>query len=705
MRKHILFFGIIAGCLCTGFVAANPLHHIVLVQFKEDASPKQVQHVLAEFQRLPSRVPGITGFQWGTDNSPEGLQQGFTHGFLMTFASAEALEAYLPHPEHQAFVEILLPAVEKIFVCDFEVDEAPPPAAPGRVHHLVFFKYKDSATAEEVERIESEFAALEKKIPGLMRYQAGRNAAAGRDLGRGLTHGHVLTFIHRDARDDYLPHPAHREFGALVGPALEDVLVLDFTVRPSGRGLLVTDGLEPYRVYQRGADGTATLEFAGLAAGDGPIEARLLSGRRVVDGFDWREAGRAGAGRFHGKLAGVPTGGEYTVEVRRRDALGNIAEITDVANLLVGDIWILAGQSNMEGVGDLIDVEEPHPLVHNFTMAQRWELAVEPLHWLGESRDPVHSGRRLAGLDEAGRRERRAADRRRRTKGAGLGLPFAKHLVERTGVPVGLISAAHGGTSLTQWDPELRDRGGESLYGSMLKQVRRAGGRVRGVLWYQGESDANDGAAPLYAERFERLVGAFREDLDDELLPFYTVQIGRFVVPGRDAGPWKTVQETQRTIWREIPNTAVISVIDLPLDDLIHVGTPGLKRAGRRLAKIARRQLFGERGLEIGPRLADVAVDDRGRTLRVRFESVNGRLHPARRVTGFSLRKADGSDAATIYNASVDPERPATVVLRLQRPVEDGMTLWYGAGLDPVCNLVDSEDMAALAFGPVAVGR
>ena len=684
--------------------ASKPLHHVVLVKFKDDVMSATIQKVLREFELLPVKIPGFSGFQWGTDNSPEGLQKGLTHAFVMTFESAAALKAYLPHPDHKALVKLLRPAVAETFAFDFHVDELPPPAEPGRVHHLVFFKYKDSVSKEDVGKVEDGFAALPRQIPGLLRYQAGTNAGDERGMSKGMTHGHILTFIHQDARDDYLPHPAHRAFGGLVGPTLEDVLVVDFTVRPSDRGLLVTHGIGPHRGFQRDADSRATLRFSGLASGEGPIEARLLSGRRVVSGFDWRGVGNAAGGAFHATLADVPTGGPYTVEVRRRDAVGNVAEVTGVREILVGDVWLLIGQSNMQGVGKLVDVEAPSPFVHNFTMSHRWQLAAEPLHWRIDSRDPVHYRDRLDDLDELGRRQRRAEARRQRSRGAGLGLPFAKHLVEHTGVPVGLISAAHGGTSLKQWDPALKEKGGESLYGSMLKQVRRAGGHVKGALWYQGESDTpDDELAAMYRERFKKFVASLRRDLGEPELPFYYVQIGRFVVDDRLANPWKVLQETQRMVFREIPNSAVVSVLDLPLDDRIHVDTQGLKRVGARLAKIARRELFGERQLEIGPRLAGLRIEDEGRTIRVAYSHVNGRLAPARRINGFSLKNGDGRNLRLVFDASVDPDRPDTVVLCVQGQLPPDAVLWYGDGLDPVCDLVDSEDMAALGFGPIAV--
>lgn len=690
--------------LVSAGLQAQQVQHLVLFQFKDGTSDRDLGNILDAFEGLPAQIPGITGFQWGVNNSPEGLARGFTHGFMITFKDTAARDAYLPHEAHKRFGAVLGPHLKDVFVLDLSVDKSPPPAEPGRVHHLVFFKFKEGASKADVDGLNAAFAELPRKISGLLHYQAGVDCSPEK-LAKGYTHGYVLTFANDRARDDYIIHPDHKAFVARALPLLNEPLVLDFTVTPSSRSLFVTGGIEPYGVYQRGPDGTAELKLTGVARGSGPVEARVLSSRRTVAGFDWKVVGKAAGGLFSGTLSGVPAGGEYTVELRLRDALGNVAERTEVEDILVGDLWILAGQSNMEGVGDLEDVEPPSPLVHNFTMSHRWELAVEPLHWLIDSPDPVHQGGQLNGLDEEGRRARRAQERAGRRKGAGLGLAFARELSARTGVPVGLISAAHGGTSMQQWSPGLKDQGGASLYGSMLKQVKNAGGKVKGVLWYQGESDANPEASQVFAQRFKELVAAFREDLKSPGLPFYYVQIGRFVREGSGSEPWNRVQDLQRTLEGEIPGTAVVPVIDLALDDLIHVGTPGLRRTGRRLAKIAHRELFGEKTLERGPRLVGAEVSPDGRTVRVKYSNVNGRLLPVDRVEGFSIRKKDGTEIRTIYNVSVDRRSTSTVVLKLQNPLPDGAVLHYGHGLDPICNLVDAEDMAAPVFGPLELKR
>jgi sialate O-acetylesterase len=181
---------------------------------------------------------------------------------------------------------------------------------------------------------------------------------------------------------------------------------------------------------------------------------------------------------FEGKLVGVPVGGPYGINLTIKKGDKQVRQV--VGPVFVGDLWVLAGQSNMEGVGDLIDVTPPHPLVMNLGMNGKWGRAEEPLHWLVDSPDPVHSGN---PGDRAGRS---AQQHRTRTKGAGLGLPFAVALVEQTRVPIGLVACAHGGTSMEQWNPAKKNEGGNSLYGSFLRQVQLAGGKVKGVLWYQG---------------------------------------------------------------------------------------------------------------------------------------------------------------------------------------------------------------------------
>jgi hypothetical protein len=99
--------------------SAAPLRHVVLFKFKDDATKEQIEEIVAGFQALPKKIEGITAFEWGTNNSPEGLADGFTHCFVVTFDNAKSRDGYLPHQAHKDFVAILRPRLDKVLVVDY----------------------------------------------------------------------------------------------------------------------------------------------------------------------------------------------------------------------------------------------------------------------------------------------------------------------------------------------------------------------------------------------------------------------------------------------------------------------------------------------------------------------------------------------------------------------------------------------------------
>ena len=104
-------------------------------------------------------------------------------------------------------------------------------AATGpRIRHVVLFKYKESATPQQIDEITAAFADLQNKVPGIVRFEAGENCSP-EPHAKGLTHAYVLTFTDAAARDAYLPHPDHKAFGEMLGPILADVCVVDYAVK------------------------------------------------------------------------------------------------------------------------------------------------------------------------------------------------------------------------------------------------------------------------------------------------------------------------------------------------------------------------------------------------------------------------------------------------------------------------------------------
>ncbi|WP_373523352.1 Dabb family protein [Aquiflexum sp.] len=95
------------------------LRHVVLFKFKDEASEEDIKKVEEAFMALPSKINEIQSIEWGINNSPEGLDQGFTHCFFLTFASEEDRAVYLPHPDHKAFGALLGPHLDKVLVVDY----------------------------------------------------------------------------------------------------------------------------------------------------------------------------------------------------------------------------------------------------------------------------------------------------------------------------------------------------------------------------------------------------------------------------------------------------------------------------------------------------------------------------------------------------------------------------------------------------------
>ena len=100
---------------------AGTLRHIVVFKYKPGATEAQITQVTDAFVALKTKIPNIISIEHGVNNSPEKLNQGFTHVYQVTFTNAAARDAYLPHPAHKAFGELLgkLGVLESVFVVDY----------------------------------------------------------------------------------------------------------------------------------------------------------------------------------------------------------------------------------------------------------------------------------------------------------------------------------------------------------------------------------------------------------------------------------------------------------------------------------------------------------------------------------------------------------------------------------------------------------
>jgi sialate O-acetylesterase len=378
------------------------------------------------------------------------------------------------------------------------------------------------------------------------------------------------------------------------------------------------------------------------------------------------------------------------------------------------DTWILAGQSNMQGAGFLSEGLPPDERVWNFSSAGKWEMAREPLHRLWASYLPAHQDLMRPFLTEE---QNALSDAELDAlevgpQGTGLGLAFGQTLADALDRPIGLISASHGGTSLDHWDPAKKDEHG--LYGAMLQRAKDAGAPIRGILWYQGESEAFAKLGATYAERFTDWIAAARADLGLPELPVLLVQLGNLLIKDPEWNcetDWDLVREALRQVGETVPHTAATTAVDLGLVDGIHLNAKGLIRLGRRMARQAL-HLTDQPQIPGGPRLERLESTTSGNNLagvRVVCSDLTGAWQPEK-IFGFSIRTAEGQPHPTLDILTVQPD-PADMTMldvRLNMPPEDpalaGATLGYGLGFDPCCNAVDAADMPLCAFLPKPMG-
>ena len=219
-------------------------------------------------------------------------------------------------------------------------------------------------------------------------------------------------------------------------------------------------------------------------------------------------------------------------------------------------VFILAGQSNMEGHAGLEGYVPPPPSVAGrlfvFGDDYTWHAAREPLN----------------------------------PAGVGPGVAFAAEVAQAEGVPVGLVPVARGGTGIQDWQASRRDG---SLYAEMIKRALAAShqGEIRGLLFYQGERDAQRDSADLasrWSERFERFSRDVRRDLGRPHLPIVFAQIG----PNpKNLDLWRVVQKEQAAV--DLPHTAMVSTADVDGAQGIHFDAQGYLEIGKRFARAYRR--------------------------------------------------------------------------------------------------------------------
>lgn len=352
-------------------------------------------------------------------------------------------------------------------------------------------------------------------------------------------------------------------------------------------------------------------------------------------------------GSFSASLR-APTGGHYTLlcslcRAVTDDDYVSAADWPDaghdaipsaaVFHIGVGEIFLIAGQSNASGVGKTPGFDPPHPLVHLYRNSLLWTTAAHPTNDSTGTAHPENADFYLPGTSPF--------------------LRFGTTMCRALSCPIGLVAVSKGDTYLGQWLPETDESQADlplpsgypagSLWRVIGTAVAAVGGKIAGVAWYQGENDADvDGMCAAYGERFARFVGYVRALCANPALPFYTVQIGKATDGRTTDAHCGVLREYQRQAARRIPHVYVVPAHDQPMSDPVHNNTAANGVIGERLAWSA---LAGGYGRSYFGKAPDAVRAERGTDgkIRVTFENVvMGLVDFGCTAPLIHLRKKDG---------------------------------------------------------------
>jgi len=454
-------------------------------------------------------------------------------------------------------------------------------------------------------------------------------------------------------------------------------------------GVFIDSGAMNWQIFQQDEDGFGEIELKGrwrLDKAECAVEMRLVNqdtGAVVSKDTDWKQAVTKTDATWSGEIKRVPAGGLYRIETRlthKKQPLKEWSIRGDmIHNIGVGDLWVIAGQSNAVGYGREAIIDPPELGVHTLKNNEKWTLATHPLNDSTSSRHPMN-----CDIPNPGH---------------SFCLSFAKILKRNLGYPIGLIETALGGSPLARWNPAEKG----DLYKNMLHCIGLAGGKVKGILWYQGCSDTDEKGSASYGSRFKNTILRWRKDLKDDGISILTVQLNRvYGIEDKavDRG-WSRVREAQRQAALKLNNVFITSAIDLPLSDTVHISSAGNMILGERMARVALGGVYKKPIQFKAPDIARVCRDDKGKTVRLTFDNVVGRLcNQDSNSPCFKVEDEKGAVDITQIEY-----KGSEVYLKLLRRLEGSAVIHGAYGANPPMVPLDIDRMIPmLAFYNVKIG-
>lgn len=421
-----------------------------------------------------------------------------------------------------------------------------------------------------------------------------------------------------------------------------------------------------------------------------PVWGTADNGEKVTVSFQGQEVSDvAKDGKWIVRLAPLKAGGPFTMIISGSLAGSNAITLS---NVLVGEVWICSGQSNMQfGLESASNGKEAvansaNPNIRLFSVPLK--TSYTPL-------DDMQASWNLCNPETA--------------KGfTAVGYFFGRDLNKARNVPVGLINTSWGGTFAEAWTslegfktlpdyaPWIADENAKKpdgpnhpsvLYNAMINPLVPYA--VKGAIWYQGESNA--GKAYEYRTLFPTMIKSWRDAWGEGSFPFLFVQLAPFmkINPEPEESAWAELREAQLLTTKTCPKTGMAVITDVGDPGNIH---PTQKEpVGARLALAARKIAYGESIVYSGPTYKGMKRD--GASIVVYFDHVGGGLVAKDGdLKGFAIAGAD----AKFVNATAKIVGGKVVVSSAS--VSSPVAVRYGWANCPVVNLFNAEGLPASPF-------
>ncbi len=410
-----------------------------------------------------------------------------------------------------------------------------------------------------------------------------------------------------------------------------------------------------------------------------PIWGKAEAGEKVVVSFQGQEAASKADqdGNWIVYLNPLKAGGPFTLAVQGTTTI-------QLKNVLVGEVWVASGQSNMEW--PVAASRNPKEAIAASSNPQLRLFQVPKVPSATPQSD-FNTSKGKPSWRESGPT----------TVGgfSAIGYFFGKYLQEKRQVPVGIIHCSWGGTAAERWTsketfaayPVLKGSKGSDLYNGMIRPLVPFA--IRGAIWYQGESNA--GRAYQYRTLFPAMIKNWRDDWKQGDFPFLFVQLAPFMKietePKESA--WAELREAQLLTSLQVPNTAQVVITDLGDQKDIH--PKDKDPIGLRLALCAQALAHEEKVVYSGPVYADLKIEDK--KILLSFKHLGGGLlAKGDKLAGFTIA---GQDRKFVHADAVIAGDKVVVSSPL---VADPVAVRYGWANYPVVNLYNREGLPATPF-------